>query len=89
MIVVRHLNGDRFPIILIQMGAIQIRKLNYLQISSQLLERHLGSWFKKQDLGLTWWLCGADSFYRENCNMGAFGKMFQTQTQNAKLLALN
>ena len=54
MIVVRHLNGDRFPIILIQMGAIQIRKLNYLQISlPQLLERHLGSWLKKQDLGLT------------------------------------
>ena len=46
MIVVRHLNGDRFPIILIQMGAIQIRKLNYLQISLQLLGRHLGSWLK-------------------------------------------
>ena len=41
MIVVRHLNGDRFPIILIQMGTIQIRKLNYLQISLQLVERHL------------------------------------------------
>ena len=41
MIVVRHLNGDRFPIILIQMGVIQIRKFNYLQISFQLLERHL------------------------------------------------
>ena len=90
MIVVRHLNGDRFPIILIQMGTIQIRKLNYLQISLQLVERHLfGKLVKKQVLGLTWWLRGADSFYRENCNMGAFGKMLQTQTQNAKLRALN
>ena len=47
MIVVRHLNGDRFPIILIQMGTIQIRKLNYLQISLQVVKRHLRSWFKK------------------------------------------
>ena len=88
MIVVRHLNGDRFPIILIQMGTIQIRKLNYLQISLQLVERHLFGKLVKNP-GLTWWLRGADSFYRENCNMGAFGKMLQTQTQNAKLRALN
>ena len=91
MIVVRHLNGDRFPIILIQMGAIQIRKLNYLQISLQLLGRHLGSWLKNPGprFDVVDAPRSADSFYRENCNMGAFGKMFQTQTQNSKLLALN
>jgi len=70
------------------MGAIQIRKLNYSQVSLQLLQKTFGE-FVKKNLGLTRWLrvCGADSFYRENCNMGAFGKMFRTQTQNAKLLA--
>ena len=62
MIVVRHLNGDRFSIILIQMGAIffimgaiQIRKLNYSQISLQLLQKTFWELVKK-NLGLTRWL---------------------------------
>ena len=54
MVIVGHLNGDRFPIILIQMEAIQIRNFNYSQISLQLSERHSESFCKNENPGLTW-----------------------------------